>query len=323
MNALTASVRAGTVFVALAGVGCRPEPRGELADRSPEHESRSPEHAPRSEAQDTPCSLAELPCPKGLPHLGPTSVPAEMWAQVDRLAPSGLLAVALRGGEVRLESGCLRSGKYLELAKAPASPGRGWVASRMLFRADERSEVGGCQHATHLVALFARHAARPSGEMLLVPLPCPPDFAAGRPCVATGATPTARKDEAQALALQITELRSRNDGSRHAWDPAFVGAALELAARMPTDVTAAAIREEALRPLRTETHGGCSIAMESTVIARELEGHPETPRRETWLKASASPHFPCQGRPSFAQCMPQTFTPGPGANCWSPHVHRD
>src|SRR5690606_34320056 len=175
-------------------------------------------------------------------------------------------------------------------ARAPTSPGRGWVASRMLVRAEDVTEVDGCKQATHLVALFARHTGQPDGEMLLMPLPCPPDFAAGDGCIAAGASPQARRNDAEALARRVSQLRQRSGHSWHAWHPEFVAAALALAARMPTRPCVAAIRDEALAPLRADIYGGCAVVMESDAMSRELEGQSEVQRRETWLETSASPH---------------------------------
>lgn len=303
-------------FVALAVSNCRSAPQRDSAEANPERE-------PTREEGHGPCSLANYPCPQGLPHLIPKSLPAQTWADVERLTPLGLMTVALQGEQARLEPACLLQGTYHEVASAPTSPGRGWVASRMLVRAEDVRDVEGCKHATHLVALFARRAGQPDGEMLLMPLPCPPDFAAGDGCIAAGASPQARRDDAEALALRVSELRQRSDHSRHGWNPDFVGAALELAARMPTHPSVAAIRDEALAPLRTGTYGGCAIVMESDAVSRDLEGHGEAQRRETWIEPLGSPHYACRTQPSFVQCMPETFTPGVGSNCWSPYADRD
>lgn len=303
-------------FVALVVSNCRAVPPRDTADLNSERE-------PFSEGNQGACSLADYPCPQGLPHLGPKSLPAQSWQDVERLAPSGLITVAIHGEQVRIEPACLLQGRYHEVARAPTSPGRGWVASRMLVRAEDVTEVDGCKQATHLVALFARHTGQPDGEMLLMPLPCPPDFAAGDGCIAAGASPQARRNDAEALALRVSELRQRSDHSRHAWNPEFVAAALELAARMPTHPSVAAIRDEALAPLRADIYGGCAVVMESDAMSRELEGQSEAHRRETWLETSASPHYACRTQPSFVQCMPETFTPGAGSNCWSPYADRD
>jgi len=153
--------------------------------------------------------------------------------------------------------------------------------------------------------------------MLLVPLPCPPDFEAGDGCVAAGTPPEKRKEDARTLYMNNYETLSNLDRTRGLAPPEIVSFALELGARMPTDPAAASIRSFALSSLRSSM--GCSMLAESKAIEKELVEDAEPDRRETWLRATddycASN---CEEVPSFAQCMPDTFIPGASPDCWSP-----
>lgn len=296
----------GALFACHPGLPSGGEPAPWVfADSPPE-----PGSVHASERQP-PCTLADRPCPEILPKLGPTALPASGWTAAAEHVAAGILTVRWRAGEdAALTPSCRPPGRYHEVAADSSSPGHGWAADRIFFRPDE---VEDCSDATHAVIALALRDQPPRGEMILAPLPCPPGMAASDRCIAAGESTEKRRQTAQLLQEKTYTFDVAHANS-HSLKPDWVTLVIELAARVPDDLSAAERRDRALAPLRTGEYGGCSIVQEAQSRRDELSG--ESTQQSDSRLSHARQELSCLRQPSFVQCMQDTFVPGVGANCW-------
>lgn len=260
---------------------------------------------------DQPCSVWWQAClAEQLPNLA-EELDGSEWRWVEMLAAKQLVAVRIAGDDASLAPACRIPGRYHEPVAAPDSPGRAWLADRLLFQPDE---LEGCETATHLVAAFAiSEQERPPAQAVAVPLPCPP-LGRGevpRGCVGEGLTDDARTEAAERLAERYFELLVSEDVFMS------TAVALEIAALLPGPNSAPFLAEHFRPLLRDSNYGGCLLLSEAEYLAKaydptyepsiDLSGGRITPSRE---------RYSCETRPSFSTCFPIQHKPGEGMNCW-------
>lgn len=231
------------------------------------------------------------------------------WQSLRALAAERIVAVRIVEGDASLLPACKLPGRYHEPAAAPDSPGRAWLADRLLFHLDE---LEGCETATHAVAAFAiaEHAPEPARAVAL-PLPCPPlGLGLPRGCIGEGMSDEERNETVVRLYKNFMVSEAAFDASTS------TRLLLDIAALLPETMT---------RPLADylgivlpgEQDGGCLLLSEAEFLENAYDAtHESSVALVGERLAPSREHYSCGTRPSFSTCFPVQYKPGEGMNCW-------
>jgi hypothetical protein len=305
-----------TILLVLLGAGsCGPastppvERAAQSESPSPGSEATPERGVPEREEDndpDRPCTMQGR-CPaEDLPRFG-DALSIAGWARLQEVARRRAVAVRIDGARVRIEEDCELPGEYVEVVRAPESPGRGWASTRLVYTPDE---VPACGRATHVVAAFALVDGAERGEAIALPLPCPAvgARATSKHCIGAGLDEADRKAAAQ-------QRWDHTMPAVQSGQPRTVLAELtEMAALYPGLSTYQALAL-GLGFLASTEFGGCLWLSEAELAAQQFDPEARTgdaPPRPVLQHEIQD----CRTRPSLMTCFPERFTPGKGGNCW-------
>lgn len=244
-----------------------------------------------------PCRMVGS-CPAfDLPRVGP-ELDRAGWASLRSVAQSGVVGVREEGGRVFVDEDCRLPGGYVELARAPESPGSGWSATRLVFVPEEVSD---CPRATHAIASFAVPDGGGVGEAIALPLPC-----RGEVCFEPG-------DEAERNARareRFEKVPAAIESGRNAEVLLDLFALAAVVPGLPTYSNLAT----GLRFIDAENVGGCFVVSEAEHAATRFD--PSVSAEDVGAPELSHEARGCRARPSFSTCFPELFVGGEGGNCW-------